>query len=628
MQGHVDYLLDPGRKLGIEDVTRPDVSARFQPVQGRSADFGYTGSVIWLRFSVTNPSPSLERWRLLFRENFLQLFTVYLVGDDGSFETLANQDADSPFSARPLSYPQLAVPMVLPAGVHKIVYVRYWSGGSSALAFSIELLESFEAIGARATAKNFVYYGMMLILILIALFAFAIVRRPVFLAYAGYSGSALLFIMHADGSAFKFLWPDAPHFNSNATIVLGSGIILFGAVYAMLFLQTRRYHPLLDKSLAAVVLVTLAMLFASALLNDQQDQQIKKILVLVAFAAILLFVLAGLVAARTRFKQVRFYVIAWTGAVISSAIMTARHWLGIEISEEVQFDSMRIVMVLDAALMGLAIWDHFNQLRQARHQALKENLDTTMRSLELSQRLQDLEEQYALVCRLADMKGRRITDAIHDLNQPLHALRLDLRGLVADHGTDSARRKRIEGTFDYLETLLTGHLDRAIAMEPVPPATEADEGTEKLAVGDVLKGIHEMFLPDAAEKALELRYVGTSAQAAVEPLVLMRIVTNLVANAIKYTRQGRVLLGCRRDGRSLRIEVHDTGPGMTAADFARASGRAVRLAADASAPHGHGLGLSIACSLARDHGLSLTIVPERKSGTSFLLAVPLAPGAT
>ena len=77
----------------------------------------------------------------------------------------------------------------------------------------------------------------------------------------------------------------------------------------------------------------------------------------------------------------------------------------------------------------------------------------------------------------------------------------------------------------------------------------------------------------------------------------------------------------------LRIEVHDTGPGMTAEDFARARGRAVRLAADASAPQGHGLGLSIACSLARDHGLSLSIVPERKSGTSVLLTVPLAPDA-
>ncbi len=628
MQGHIDYLLDASRRLGIEDATRPDLSVRFRPVQGPTADFGYTKSVVWLRFSVTNDSPSSEHWRLLFRENFLQLFTVYLVGDDGSIETLANQDADSPFSSRPLRYPQLAVPMTLPAGVHKTVYVRYWSGGSSALAFSIESLESFEAIGAQSTAKNFVYYGMMLILILIALFAFAIVRRPVFLAYAGYSGSALLFIMHADGSAFKFLWPDAPHFNSNASIVLGSGIILCGAVYAMLFLQTRRYHPVIDKLLAAIVVVTLAMLLASAVVDSQQNQQIKKVLVLVAFAAILLFVLSGLVAARTRFKQVRFYVIAWTGAVISSAIMTARHWLGIEIPEQVQFDSMRIVMVLDAALMGLAIWDRFNQMRQARHQALKENLETTQHSLELSQRLQDLEEQYALVSRLADMKGRRITDAIHDLNQPLHALRLDLRGLVADHGTDAVRRKRIEGTFSYLETLLTAHLESAIAGEPTLPASEEDEGEEKLAVGDVLKGIHEMFLSDAAEKALDLRYVRTSAQAAIEPLVLMRIVTNLVANAVKYTRQGRVLLGCRRDGRSLRIEVHDTGPGMTAEDFARARGRAVRLASGGAAPQGHGLGLSIACSLARDHGLSLRIVPERKSGTSFLLTVPLAPGAT
>ena len=515
--------------------------------------------------------------------------------------------------------------MTLPMGVHKTVYIRYWSGGSSALAFSIKSPASFEAMAARATAKNFIYYGMMVILILIALFAFMMVRRPVFLAYAGYAGSALLFVMHADGNAFKFLWPNAPHFNGNATIVLGSGIILCGAIYAMLFLQTRRYHPALDKMLGGIVLVTLGMLLASAFLDSQENQSVKKLLVLVAFAAILLFVVSGLVAARTRFKQVRFYVIAWTGAVISSAIMTARHWLGIEISEEVQFNSMRIVMVMDAGLMGLAIWDYFNQLRQARHKALKENLANTMRNLELSQRLQDLEEQYALAREMVDVKGQQVTNAIHDLNQPLHALRLDLRRLVADYGADPASRTRIEDTFAYLEKIVAGHLQSAVATDaPLAPVGEG-EGTDKLDVGDVLKGIHEMFLPDATEKALDFRYVGTSAKAAVEPLVLMRIVTNLVANAIKYTRHGRVLLGCRRQGRSLRIEVHDTGPGMTPDEFETARQRAVRLDRDSPTAEGHGLGLSIAWSLAQDHGLAMKMMPARRQGTTFMLTVPCAP---
>ena len=65
-----------------------------------------------------------------------------------------------------------------------------------------------------------------------------------------------------------------------------------------------------------------------------------------------------------------------------------------------------------------------------------------------------------------------------------------------------------------------------------------------------------------------------------KPFVLMRIVANLVSNAIKYTDKGRVLLGCRRHGDMLRIEVHDTGPGMTPEDFAQAGLRAVRLDRD------------------------------------------------
>jgi signal transduction histidine kinase len=512
----------------------------------------------------------------------------------------------------------------MPDGARATFYVRYWSGGSSGLSFSIESKVSFDAFLARTTAKNFIYYGMMLILIVIASFAFMATRRNVFLAYAGYSGSALLFIMHADGNGFKFLWPDSPQFNGFASIAWGSGIIVFGAVYAMLFLETRRYHRVIDKLLAGVILLAIGMLAASAFLDNQP---IKKMLVLVAFAAILLFAVSGLAAARHRFKQVRFYVIAWTGAVVSSAIMAGRHWLGIDISEEVQFDSMRIVMVSDAALMGLAIWDYFNQLRQGRQAALQANLTKTTHNLELSRRLQDLEEQYAIARDLADQKGRQIADTIHDLSQPLHALRLDLRKLASNPSIGPQSQARIEDTFTYLETLVADHLESAIARAPRSDTYRETAGAEQLSVGEILRGIHEMFAADAQEKGLEFRYVGTSLQAQIKPFVLMRIVTNLVSNAIKYTDKGRVLLGCRRQGDALRIEVHDTGPGMTHEDFAKARLRAVRLDRDSATAEGHGLGLSIACSLAKDHGLALNIAPARRNGIGFILAVPRADGA-
>ncbi|MGE0424607.1 MAG: sensor histidine kinase, partial [Reyranellaceae bacterium] len=362
----------------------------------------------------------------------------------------------------------------------------------------------------------------------------------------------------------------------------------------------------------------------SALVLDHQ--MLKKALVLVAFAAILLFVVAGLAAAQRRFKQVRFYIIAWSGAVISSAIMTGRHWFGIDISQEVQFNSMRIVMVSDAALMGLAIWDHFSQLRQARQRALQDSLRHAQQNLQLSRRLELLEQQYALAKRLSERQERRIADTIHDLSQPLHALRLNVGNLGTD-GADAAGRQRIEETFAYLETLVAGHLDRSTASADIDDAKEpAEDGADTLGVGAVLRGVFEMFEPDARAKGLRFRHVETSAEAVCEPLALMRIATNLVANAIKYTERGGVLLGCRRVGGVLRVEVHDSGPGLTPQEFERARQRATRLDRDARRADGKGLGLSIAQELAQSRGYALTLDPRRRTGTGLRLDLPRARG--
>ena len=621
-RGHVEALLDPDWSLSVSNVTSPDISEHFAPVTGRSPDFGYTASAIWLRFSVVNISPSIGEWRLLFRDNFLPIFEVYQTESDGMVTVLTQLAKDSPFAARPLGSPTLAVPFELPKGGSTTFYIRYASGGSSQVSWSIESEDSFNALSERTTAKNFIYYGMMLILIIIALFAFMLLWKGIFISYVGYTGSALLFLMHADGNGFKFLWPNLPHFNNYASVALGSGIILFGASYAMIFLQTRRNHPVIDKLLGGVILLTLGMLVASAFVDNQP---IKKMLVLLAFAAICIFVISGFVAARFGFKKVRFYILAWTGAAIASAIMTGRHWLGLEISEEVQFDSMRIVMVWDAGLMGLAIWDRFNQLRKARQAALEDSLSKSIHNLALNRRLQDLEVQFAVARELADRKGRQFADTIHDLAQPLHALRLDLGRFTDDPSADPKRLSGIEGTLIYLEELIADHL--AGAVEQVSAAQEIDdaETTEQLGVGEVLRAIHEMFVSDARDKGLRFRYVDTSLQAQITPLVLMRIVTNLVANAIKYTERGSILLGCRRQGEMLRVEVHDTGPGMTHDDFDRASSRAVRLEKDDPAAEGYGLGLSIARSLAETHGLALTIAPNRTHGAGLMLTIPRRP---
>jgi CheY-like chemotaxis protein len=109
--------------------------------------------------------------------------------------------------------------------------------------------------------------------------------------------------------------------------------------------------------------------------------------------------------------------------------------------------------------------------------------------------------------------------------------------------------------------------------------------------------------------------------------LLRRLVQNLVSNAIKYTRSGRVLVGCRRRGPHLRIDVYDTGIGIPPHQQRAVFHEFHRLEQGARQAPGLGLGLSIVERIARvlDHPLGL--VSEPGHGSHFSVEVPLAPAA-
>ena len=615
--GHVAALRDPGGAMGL-DAAR---DAGFAAVVGPAADFGYTGDAIWLRLRVVNDTSDVGDWRLHFRSNFLPEFAAWKVDAAGQVSLLEDQRPHSGFRTRQVAYPELVVAFALPPGAAATLYLRYTSGGSSNLSFAVRTADDFHALTARQTARNFAFYGMMLLLTVAAVLACLLTRRAIFGAYGCYACVAMLFVMHADGNTFQYLWPNVPVFNAYASVLLGAGLIVFGANFARMFLRTGQLHPVLDRLLLGLIGLALAMVAVTAV---GFTQEVKKALVLTAFLSCVLFTVAGLVAARTRFREVRFYVVAWLGAVAASAIMTGRHWLGLEISEEFQFDAMRVVMVTDAVMMGLAILDSINQMKQAQRRALETALGEAQRNLHLSRRLSQLEERHALAETLAETSQRRLADTAHDLRQPLMALRLNVQRLLggrAEAGATTPRREDFEESFAYLEGLVAGELQRQGAIAEGDAA-----GTPAAAshpVDDVLAAVAEMFAPTAAARGLALRHVRSGARTTLPPLVLMRIASNLVSNAIAYTDRGRVLIGLRRADGALRLEVHDTGPGLSPADFARARARGARLAGAGDA-EGSGLGLAIVDNLARDHGLTVALCPHRRGGTGIAITLPAA----
>ncbi len=217
-------------------------------------------------------------------------------------------------------------------------------------------------------------------------------------------------------------------------------------------------------------------------------------------------------------------------------------------------------------------------------------------------------------------KTRFFTAVGHDLLQPLHAARLTLSAM--SHGTVEADQQRLAGQIDNalstIEELLKTILDLSkLEAGVTPPAIKAVD------LNELFSGITRDLAPIANSKGLKLSYRPTQLCVASDPLMLRRIIQNLVANAVHYTQSGEILLACRRRGANVRIEAWDTGPGIAKAERDRIFEEFQRGAASqANRVGGFGLGLSIVQRMAEvlDHKLALRSTVGK--GSCFMVTAP------
>lgn len=622
---HVEYNIDTAWQLTVQDFVGPS-EVETKPLPSAVPDFGYTAAKIWLRLPLVNGTTQQDAWRFYVHANFMQEIAIYKIGSDGAITTLLDLNTNSPFQARPVNYPQMVAPFDLDPGEAATLVLSYYSQGSSRQSMSVETPDSFARLASVSQAKNYAFYGMMLVMFTLASAALVVLRQPVFAAFAGYLLSMLTFVSHSDGVAFQYIWSDFPRFNSMASVVAGSGVMIFGGLFAMAILQTARFHPVMHRVLTAVVA---SVLLVDLVLWPTDPQLLKRLLTIMLSICTLTYLVSGLVAARTRFREVRFYVFAWIAVFIPASLFTARFAFGYEPALITLYDTIRIALVFEALLMGLAIFDRYNQLRQS---AMEENLAEVKRNLALSQRLTALEGNYAQVTDNARRHEESVKDTVHDLRQPMQALRLSLRRMLDPKAEQATDAGQIDAALAYMERLVAERLDdRANAEQPGnPPADETEAGKDKSTGGvrvpepglhDVLRGIAEMFAAEAAAKGVGLRLVLAAPDAEIAAYPLMRVTANLVSNAIKYTRQGRVLIGLRRHGAGHRIEVHDTGPGLAGATFEQALKRNERLDRDLDAADGSGLGLSLVKEIVEANDWRITACGGRRTGASIRVAV-------
>lgn len=219
-------------------------------------------------------------------------------------------------------------------------------------------------------------------------------------------------------------------------------------------------------------------------------------------------------------------------------------------------------------------------------------------------------------------KTRFLAAASHDLLQPLNAARLYTATLV-----ERAKSTGLAELANSIEASLTAVEDIMAALLDI---SRIDSGAVRPAPGpvnaqDLLRKIEVEFGPMAKEHAVALRIVNTKAAVTVDRTLVGRIVQNLVSNAIKYTpKGGKVLVGLRRRGARLRLDIVDTGIGFNRDQHKLVFAEFSRLERGARMAQGLGLGLSIVQRLVSALGLTLELDSTEGRGSRFSLYLPAA----
>ncbi len=232
---------------------------------------------------------------------------------------------------------------------------------------------------------------------------------------------------------------------------------------------------------------------------------------------------------------------------------------------------------------------------------------------------QRVAERTRELLRLAELKNQFIAAASHDLLQPLSAARLYL---AAEHNrlSGSVLLQRADSALAVTEELLGGLTDLArLETGQLKPERSA------FALQPLLDSLHAQAQELAEQRGLFLRVRPSAEWVDSDPRLLRRIVQNFVANSLRYTARGGVLIAVRRQGSNVAIMVYDTGPGMD--ENLRATLFNPHDASAAISPWGErGLGLGLAgCKLLADAlGHHVAVASRVNRGSCFSVSVPRA----
>ncbi|WP_305989724.1 HAMP domain-containing sensor histidine kinase [Roseibium sp. MMSF_3544] len=550
---------------------------------------------------------------------------AYLIRESGFTEGLINYSIFDPFVAEHHSVTRLRTPVFeIQPQESVVLLVNFKFGPFQSFDMALETPSELEASAFVSGITHTAFYAFC-ISSLVFFFGFHLAMKNwIGMLYALQFSVGLALIAYIDGLWFRFFYPANPALQSPVGFFLLFALSGIGFVISGRSVRDEGGETKLSVALTSMALLSVLGYIVSFFSPGPY-------LALFSYALLVLMFAATLLASRGwRRAQGEIHLtgtlIAVAGIVLGAMLLfllvAGSRAEIIPVSTAVK-GCFSVLLV--ATMTGLTA--HIINLRRQHSKAVQAEFAALEAEAKRSQELLVAERNYSRARELASLRQRQLATASHDLKQPIMSLRMNVDSLAENMEPDV--RSRLKEAFDYIEALSNDYLRQTTPEEPAlesdkSPAAEGGGGAqaepEVYEISLVLDTVYQMFTEEAVSKGLELRRVLSSKTVAVPPLIVMRIVSNLVSNAVKYTERGKVLFGVRARGAFLNLCVLDTGPGMDTteiSEFAEAYRKGDK-------SEGHGLGLSVCYELASENGMELTCTSEKQKGTAFVLTLPLA----